>query len=58
MDQKDRVKERESRRSERKDRILARVNSGESGPPMGEPMPPLEGPGSAEDVAPAPETTT
>ena len=39
MGQKDRVKERESRRNERKTRAEARSASGQVGPEMGEPEP-------------------
>jgi hypothetical protein len=42
LDQKDRVKEREARRAERAIRLAQRVADGEVGPPIGEPMPPLE----------------
>lgn len=42
IDQKDRAKDREARRAERRERLALRVASGESGPPMGEPEPPLD----------------
>jgi RNA recognition motif-containing protein len=41
LDQKDRVKQRESRRAERKQRSADRAASGQVGPEMGEPMPPI-----------------
>ena len=41
LDQKDRVRAREVRRAERRERSAARAASGEVGPPMGEPMAPL-----------------
>ena len=49
LDQKDRVRDRAERRAERRERIKARVASGESGPPIGDPLPPL----SAENDADA-----
>jgi hypothetical protein len=42
LDQKDRVRDREARRAERRERIQQRVASGQSGPPMGDPLPPLD----------------
>lgn len=52
LDQKDRVKDREARRTERRDRIQQRADAGHVGPPMGEPMPSLN-----DDTGPAPIVT-
>ena len=41
LDQKDRAKQRDVRRQERRQRAADRAASGESGPPMGEPTPPI-----------------
>lgn len=41
LDQKDRAKQREARRAERRERAAARAASGQVGPEMGEPEPPL-----------------
>lgn len=49
MDQKDRVKERESRRNERRLRIQARASLGRSGPEIEPPAPPVAAASFDED---------